>query len=776
MEHENIARVLDAGTTDAGRPYFAMELVKGVPITEYCDQNNLTPRQRLGLFVQVCRAVQHAHTKGVIHRDLKPTNILVTLHDGVPVPKVIDFGIAKATGGSARQLTDKTLFTHFAQMIGTPLYMSPEQAELSGLDVDTRSDVYSLGVLLYELLTGTTPFDGKRLGEAALDEVRRIIREEEPPRPSTRLGTLLGETLTLVSAHRRTDASKLGESMRGELDWIVMKSLEKDRTRRYETANGLARDVERFLADETVQACPPSASYRFRKFARRNRAALAAVVLLVVSLILAVGGITAGIGWAARDRTAREEQSVRERMARQLKSSAQLELILNDVSRLEQAEKWSEALVSVGRAEPLLAAGEAAPDIQERARSVLADLEVIRRLDETRAKTGTVRGHRELYPSVLVRAEREYLGAFRQIGIDVDALPVKEAVDQITARPQIAAALLPALDDWIAVRSVSHDQAGMRRLAEVVQGADPDPWRRRFRDALVRQDGPALEELASSPELDRQPAATLSFLHVALRYNNKHLLANEVVRRAQWKHPSDYWINLRLGISLIFDAEHMEEGIGYVRAAIAVRPTSDHAIMILGTGYANLRDPDRAMVCYRRAMELAPTNTPCLINLGETLVRKGLYEEAIAVYERIVELNNHPDMTALAHAELSSLLSSCPEPRLRNQPKAVHSAARAVESIPNGSLAWAALGMAWYRAGHWQDARAAFEWSLQLAPEASRQSPDSLRGSTKWFFLALCQQQLGNAAEARRCYDTGVSGMDEDKLHDAQIDHARRCC
>src|SRR5688500_16424201 len=285
MDHPGIARVLDAGTTDGGRPYFAMELVKGVPITEYCDANNLTPRERLGLFVQVCHAVQHAHTKGVIHRDLKPTNILVTLHDGVPVPKIIDFGIAKATGGAAQQLTDKTLFTHFAQMIGTPLYMSPEQAELSGLDVDTRSDVYSLGVLLYELLTSTTPFDKKRLGEAALDEVRRIIREEEPPRPSTRVSTLLGETLTAVSAKRRMDPGKLGRSMRGELDWIVMKALEKDRTRRYETASGLAADVLRYLDDEAVQACPPSAGYRFRKFARRNKRALASAAVLALAAL-----------------------------------------------------------------------------------------------------------------------------------------------------------------------------------------------------------------------------------------------------------------------------------------------------------------------------------------------------------------------------------------------------------------------------------------------------------------------------------------------------------
>jgi serine/threonine protein kinase len=304
MDHQNIAKVLDAGAIESsrhtpcavaedgtrsvpatlGRPYFVMELVHGVPLTKYCDDCQLTPRQRLELFLPVCHAVQHAHQKGIIHRDLKPSNILVTMYDDKPVPKVIDFGVAKAV---EQRLTEKTLFTQFGTLVGTFEYMSPEQAELNAFGVDTRSDIYSLGVLLYELLTGSTPLERQRLREAAYGEIVRWIKEEEPPRPSTRLSSS-GAALAGISQQRGSAPEKLTRLVKGELDWIVMRCLEKDRTRRYETANGLARDVERYLKDEPVEACPPTAGYRLRKFARKHQKLLATASAFAALLLMGV--------------------------------------------------------------------------------------------------------------------------------------------------------------------------------------------------------------------------------------------------------------------------------------------------------------------------------------------------------------------------------------------------------------------------------------------------------------------------------------------------------
>jgi serine/threonine protein kinase/WD40 repeat protein len=302
MDHPNIAKVLDAGATPDGRPFFVMELVKGVPVTAFCDQRRLTPRQRLELFVPVCEAIQHAHQKGIIHRDIKPSNVLIALYDERPVPKVIDFGVAKATGPA---LTEESVCTAFGAIVGTPEYMSPEQASFNQLDIDTRSDVYALGVLLYELLTGTTPVDRKQLGQAAILEVLRIVREVEAPRPSTKLSS--SEALPSIAANRNTEPAKLSRLLKGELDWILLKALEKDRARRYESANSLATDVQRYLAGEVVQAAPPSTAYRLRKFARKHRGPLSAAAVVFLALVGGVIGTALGLTRAVEARGVAED-------------------------------------------------------------------------------------------------------------------------------------------------------------------------------------------------------------------------------------------------------------------------------------------------------------------------------------------------------------------------------------------------------------------------------------------------------------------------------------
>jgi serine/threonine protein kinase len=403
MDHPNIAKVLDAGAAPDGRPFFVMELVKGVPVTRYCDEHRLTPKQRLELFVPVCHAVQHAHQKGIIHRDLKPSNVLVAQYDDRRVHKVIDFGVAKAAG---QQLTEQTPHTGFGAVVGTVEYMNPEQACFNQLDVDTRSDIYTLGVLLYELLTGSPPFSRKELEQAGVLEMLRLIREQEPTKPSAKLSTADG--LPTLAANRGTEPAKLTRLVRGELDWIVMKALEKDRNRRCETANGFAIDIQRYLADDPVLACPPSMGYRLRKFARRNKAALL-VAGLVLFFVVLLGG---GLGW-----------TVREQSARRHRLTAQVEQILDDVDRLEREQKWPEAQAAIERAEAALAGGEAGDTVRQRVGEARRELAFVAELDRIRQERAIfVDGNYNA-----AGAARDYALAFRDYGVDVEALPPDEA-------------------------------------------------------------------------------------------------------------------------------------------------------------------------------------------------------------------------------------------------------------------------------------------------------------------------------------------------------------
>ncbi len=339
MDHPNIAKVLDAGAAEGGGPFFVMELVKGIPLTDYCDQHRLSLAERLTLFRQICSAVQHAHQKGIIHRDLKPSNILVESHDGHPVPKVIDFGLAKATSGM--QLTEHSLFTAFGSVAGTPLYMAPEQASFNAVDIDTRADIYALGVILYELLSGSTPIVRETIKRVAVDEMLRVIREVEPPTPSSRIST--SEALPTIAASRQSEPARLSRFVRGDLDWIVMKALSKERQRRYESAIALAQDVERFTNHEPVSAGPPSRVYRFRKFVRRNRPQVIAASLVILALVAGIVGTTLGLLEARRQGRA----AVAEARAKEEAREAEVLQRQKAENRLAQIEKSNEILGSV---------------------------------------------------------------------------------------------------------------------------------------------------------------------------------------------------------------------------------------------------------------------------------------------------------------------------------------------------------------------------------------------------------------------------------------------
>jgi tetratricopeptide (TPR) repeat protein len=747
MDHPNIARVLDAGATPSGRPYFVMELVKGTPITRYCDEHHLTIRQRLELMVPVCRAVQHAHQKGVIHRDLKPSNVLVAPFDGQPVPKVIDFGVAKATGPT---LTEKTLVTEFGAVVGTLEYMSPEQAELNNRDIDTRSDVYSLGVLLYELLTGTTPITRRRAQEAALLELLRVIREEEPPRPSTLLATT--EELPGVAANRGLEPRKLSGLVRGELDWIVMKALEKDRSRRYETASGLATDLRRYLADEPVLACPPSAGYRLRKFVRRNKRALATAGLLGAMLLVVV----AILGWAVRDRAAREQEAARDRATRQATITERVALALEEARKRHKEGRWREALDAAKRAEALAAAGESGEETHQRARETLGDMQMLASLEHARAEVT-----RNEAGSDLKAEDSGYARAFREYGIDIDALDRDTVATSIRAR-SIRYELAVFLDSWSQVRRHLGQKGAKaigkdwKEVLEIARAVDPDPWRDAFRKAVLNGDRKALVELAASAPIASLPAETVDRLGDALMSMGATGEAAAFLKKGQLLHPQDYWINVNLGVCLL-RLGRRDEAIRYHTAAVSLRPEAGWPRQhIADTLFAQGKLEDAIAAC-REAVRRNPDCYLAHSRLGSALFSSGQHDEAIAAWRKAVGLK--PDYGEAIN-NLADRLANHPDATRRDPPEAVRLAKRALELDPNWGVGWNTLGEAHYRAGDWKAAIKALGKSMEL-----RKGGDS----NDWFFLTMAKWRLDEKEEARKWYGKAVEWMDRNQPKNEEL-------
>jgi eukaryotic-like serine/threonine-protein kinase len=810
MDHVNIARVFDGGTTGgndergtmndeekvaggsdssfiahrssfrgAGRPYFVMELVHGIPITKYCDDNHLTPRERLELFVPVCQAIQHAHQKGIIHRDIKPSNVMVTLYDGKPVPKVIDFGVAKAT---EQKLTERTLFTQYGTMVGTLEYMSPEQAEMSALGVDTRSDIYSLGVLLYELLTGSTPLTPKRMKEAAYAEILRMIKEEEPQKPSMRLSDS-GEALASISAQRQMEPAKLTKLVRGELDWIVMKTLEKDRNRRYETANGFAADVQRYLADEPVLACPPSALYRFRKFARRNKAAIGVAGMVLFFLVL----LGSGAGWALRDREAREqkialetarklaltEQGIRQALDRGATSRAELHAILKKPGGvqqlLNQPARWelflktaqgelAQARQLAVRAETRLdtESTQAMDKLEQQLTSDQADYDLAQRLEKIRLDAARLDSGYDCR-----RDADEYTKTFAGFALLTDD---PAAVAARLGSSPIKDQLVAALDDWAYLAVVLREQDLAEQILALARQAAPDPaWGDRLRQLNVWRDPQALDKLVAHAPATGLSPQLLELVWILLRGVDSPL-RESWLRRAQAEHPADFLLNYSLASAL--DKTNPMEAAGFCRAAIAVRPGSRDAYNLFGltlVGQGNLDgaiaafykaialDPkyyapyinlgtvleaqgklDEAIAAIHKAMELDPKNAIPFYNLGIVLSDQKKLDDAIAAYRKAIKLN---PKYADAYCNLGVVLT-----HQQKLDEAIASYRTAIEIDPKHANAHICLGNAFARQKKWDEAITWYRKAIEINPKS-----------------ANARNQLGNALKAQGKLDEAIA-------------------
>ncbi len=562
--------------------------------------------------------------------------------------KVIDFGIAKALG---QQLTDKTLVTGFAQMVGTPLYMSPEQAQLSGLDIDTRSDIYSLGVLLYELLTGTTPFDKERLRKAGYDEMRRIIREEEPPRPSTRLSTL-GQAAATVSAQRQSDPRRLSQLLRGELDWIVMKALDKDRNRRYETASAFAADVQRYLHDEPVLACPPSAWYRFRKFARRHKVALRTAVAAALVLLLAV----VGVSWTMWDQATRQTETERTVYV----ALGTIEKLRDQAGKMprttsEEADAilvvWQQADAALAPALAALKTGTASEHLRQQVLDAQQESERQRTQAQRKAKLLRDLDQARLRRSVLIEAQFDYAGAaaeyataFAAYNLEVQPGRTEELARRIRAEETgIRDALIVALDEWSDTAARANTVLLAKELRALAGAVDDDEWRQKYRAAVSDKDGVALRALSRQARQLSLPPSRLTLLAWSLRDPGARGEMLVLLRTARVRYPGDFWINFVLGQFLNASDERseleLEEAIGCYTTALALRPKTSAVYYNLGLCLKDKKQWDEAIAAYGKAIELNPKFAEAHNNLGFVLAEKNLLDEAIAEYKKAIEIN-----------------------------------------------------------------------------------------------------------------------------------------
>ncbi len=775
MNHLNIAQIIDGGATASGRPYFVMELVRGVPITEFCDQNRSSAEERLKLFVSVCHAIQHAHQKGIIHRDIKPSNVMVTLDDGIPVVKVIDFGVAKAI---AQRLTEKTLYTGYGQMIGTPAYMSPEQASMSMLDVDTRSDIYSLGVLLYELLTGTTPIEAARLREAGYAEIQRLITEQQTPRPSTRLSSL-GESATIVAGNRATDPKHLSRLLAGDLDWIVMKALEKDRNRRYRSPGSFADDVERYLRGEVILARPPSVAYRLTKFAASHRVAVVAAAAVAVSLLSG----TALATWQAMQARAAERAALvaRDDAAEQLRQAKRSEARANAVLKFIQGKVLSAARPkgqegglsrdatvreALDRAEPEIAtafAGE--PLVEASIRNTLGVSywylgEQEKALEQQKRAVALRR--QELGPK-----HPETVGAMNDLAIVLDRMG--KFADEQKILEEVVAVKRRTLgpEDPVTLRSVNN-------LATVMamQGLLEDAVKlaKETLEIQRRVEGP--ESIAT---LRSEYNLAIMRRHLG-RWAEARPLFDESLETLRRVFGPDHQDTLRavngLG-ELLLDQRRPAEARPLFEEALkgqrsVLGPTTDETVLTM----INLADTARTQGRLDAARKLAeeadaldrrtlgPEHPQTLFGLtilssiardqGSLDEARQGYEKALAVLRRTLSARTPEVQRCMA--DYAWMLAATTDPRYRDPRRAIELANELIQNSPKVRDVWTTLGVAHYRAGAWNDAIAALEKSEAAAP--------GLFTAANGFFLAMAYWQLGEKEKAREWYTKALKSVE----------------